>query len=119
MLNRNLIIALAGMTVLTAPAFCAEEHMELTVGQSKSITLSGNPTTGVMWNVAEAPEAVKVELELEKAKAPRGMVGCPRATVVTVTAEKTGQGVVKLVYARPWEKGKAPAETHLINVTVK
>lgn len=119
MLNRNLIIALAGMTVLTAPAFCAEENMELTVGQSKSITLPGNPTTGFMWSVAEAPEVVKVELELEKAKAPRGMVGCPRATVVTVTAEKTGQGVIKLVYARPWEKGKAPAETHLINVTVK
>ena len=119
MLKNNLLTAFAGMVVMTAPAIAAEENMELAIGQRESITLPGNPTTGYIWQVAESAECVEVEVKLETAENPRGMVGCPRATVVTVSAIKAGQGTVKLVYARPWEKGKAPAETHLINVTVK
>lgn len=119
MLNNNVFAAFLGVAVLAAPAFAGVEQMELSVGERKSITLPGNPTTGYMWSVAEAPTAVKVEVTLEESKSPCGMVGCPRASVVTVTAVKAGQGVVKLVYARPWEKDKAPLETLYINVNVK
>lgn len=119
MLKNNIVTAFVSLAVLAAPAFAEVEDMELTVGQSKSVTLPGNPTTGYMWSVAEAPAAVKVELNLADNTAPRGMVGCPRATVVTVTAVQAGQGTVKLVYARPWEKGKTPADSHTINITVK
>ncbi len=119
MLKNNIVMAFVGMAVLASPAFAEVENMELTVGQSKSITLPGNPTTGYMWSVAESPAVVKVEVDLANDTAPRGMVGCPRATVVTVTAVQAGQGTIQLVYSRPWEKGKAPADTHTINITVK
>lgn len=119
MWNNNVFTALPGVAVLVAPAYAVEEKMELTVGESTSITLPGNPTTGYMWAVAESPDAVKVEIALKEQDSPTGMVGCPRASVVTITAVQTGQGVVKLVYARPWEKDKAPAETRLIHVNVK
>ena len=120
MLNKNIMTALVGMAVLAAPAVAADFHrMELTVGQKVEIVLPGNPTTGYMWSVAETTPAVKVELELMENKSPRGMVGALCETVVTVTAVQAGQGEVKLVYARPWEKGKAPADTCHINVSVK
>lgn len=120
MFNKNIMTALVGMAVLAAPAVAADFHrMELTVGQKVEIVLPGNPTTGYVWSVAETTDAVKVEVNLVANTAPRGMVGTPRETVVTVTAVQAGQGEVKLVYARPWEKGKAPADTCHINVTVK
>lgn len=119
MMKNTFFSLLAGMCVLSAPAYAADENVKLTVGQSHTVTLPGNPTTGYLWSVAEAPDAVTVTLDMEEVKAPRGMVGCPLATVVTIKAVKAGQGEVKLVYARPWEKGKAPAETHTIQVTVK
>lgn len=119
MLNHNIVSMLAGLSVLVAPSVVADECLNLAVGQSKTLTLPGNPTTGFMWSVAEAPDAVQVKVELAADAAPRGMVGTPRATVVTITAVKSGQGAVKLVYARPWEKDKAPAETRIVNVTVQ
>lgn len=119
-LNNNFVTALLGMAVLVGPAAAAENHvMELSVGQSQSLKLSGNPTTGFVWRVVEVPEFVQVEIKLEEREFPRDMVGCPCASVVTVTAEKEGRGVVKLVYARPWEKDTPPANTCHLDVTVK
>lgn len=117
-MKMNLVSIFAGLSMMVAPAFAADENLALSVGESKTLTLPGNPTTGYMWSVAEATDVVRVELGLEQADTPRGMVGCPRATVVTLTAVKAGQGTVKLIYARPWEKDKAPAETRAVNVTV-
>lgn len=119
MLNNNILSLLTGLAVLVAPSVVADECLSLAVGQSKTLSLPGNPTTGFMWSVADAPDAVEVKVELAADAAPRGMVGTPRSTVVTITAVKPGQGVVKLVYARPWEKDTPPAETRTVNVTVQ
>ncbi len=119
---RNLAIALTGALV---PVVCAAEPVaqtvELTVGQSMTVTLRGNPTTGFLWSVAECADVVQVSLSFEP-KAPesgRPLCGSPRSTVVALTGLKAGQGVVKLVYARPWEKGEAPANTRVYTVIVK
>lgn len=119
---RNIVMALTGALV---PVVCAAEPVaqvvELTVGQSVTVTLPGNPTTGFVWSVAECSDVVQVELAFEQ-QAPQSvppLCGRPRATVATLTGQKAGQGVVKLVYARPWEKGKAPAATRILNATVK
>ena len=119
MMNMKTIAAFFAGCMMVAPAFAAEDNVELAVGQSKSINLTGNPTTGYMWSVAEAPDAVQVEVNIYAAGSEPRMVGCPRQIVVTVTGVKPGQGVIKLVYARPWEKDKAPLETLHINVNVK
>lgn len=119
---RNIVMALTGALV---PVVCAAEpvaqSVELAVGQSMTVTLPGNPTTGFVWSVAECADVVQVELAFEQ-KAPQSgppLCGSPRATVVTLTGQKAGQGSVKLIYARPWEKGTAPAATRILNVTVK
>lgn len=106
---------------MSCAADVVEARVDLTVGQTWSVTLPGNPTTGYMWSVAENSGLVQVELAPEKKESPcrRPMVGSPCGTVVSLTAPVAGQGSVKLIYARPWEKGKAPAETRIFIVTVK
>lgn len=120
-MKHHLITALLGATVLVAPVAAMQQTLELRVGESKSITLAGNPSTGFLWSLAAAADVVKVELALEQTPAPSGppLCGRPCGTVVTLTGKTAGQGQVTLVYARPWEKNTAPARTCTINVTVK
>ena len=119
---RNMAIALTGALVsVVCAAEPAATPVELTVGQSMTVTLPGNPTTGFMWSVAECPDVVQVNLALEKV-APRSgppLCGSPRATVATFAGLKAGQGTVTLIYARPWEKDTPPAQKRIFTVNVK
>ena len=110
-----MMIALCGALVPVAQA------IEVTVGQSMTLTLPENPSTGFMWSVAECPDVVQVGLAFEPRAPESGtpLCGSHSTTVVVLTGLKVGQGVVKLVYARPWEKDKAPADTRVYTVTVK
>ena len=110
-------VVMASPVEVTEPS--CEQKMELTVTETKSFLLPGNPTTGFIWQVAECADVVEVKVEIQPKQAPRGMVGCPRNTEVSVTGKQAGQGTVKLIYARPWEKGKAPLHTHTVKVNVK
>ena len=118
----NMMIALCGALV---PVICAAEPVaqaiKVTVGQSMTLTLPENPSTGFMWSVAECPDVVQVGLAFEPRAPESGtpLCGSHSTTVVVLTGLKVGQGVVKLVYARPWEKDKAPADMRVYTVTVK
>ncbi len=119
---RNIAIALgAAAASVVCAAEPTVETMELAVGQSKTITLPGNPTTGFVWSVAECSDVVKVELAFERNTRPSDppLCGRPQATVITLTGVKDGQGTVRLIYARPWEKDTAPVSTRTYTVTVK
>lgn len=120
-MKRNIALALFGTAVLAASAQAADENVALAVGESTTVYLDGNPTTGFLWSLSESPEAVKVEVALEEVELPsnrRMMVGCPRRTAVTITGVSQGSGEVKLVYARPWEKDNPPARVYTLSVTV-
>ena len=75
------------------PAEQVQNH-ELAVGATLSVNLPGNPSTGYVWQG-------------------------PVATTVKVTGKSAGKAVGKLIYSRPWEKGKAPHSTCVLNITVK
>ena len=119
---RNMAVALTGALVsVVCAAEPAATPVELTVGQSATVTLPGNPTTGFMWSVAKSADVVQVEVDLAPV-APRSgppLCGSPRASVVTFTGLKAGQGTVTLIYARPWEKDTPPAQKRIFTVTVK
>ena len=103
-----------------APEEEIQSH-ELTVGGTMNMRLHGNPTTGYVWQVVECSPEVEVELGLaadENADA-EPVCGRPVDTTVKVTGKSAGNAVVKLVYSRPWEKGKAPHSTCVLNITVK
>jgi predicted secreted protein len=44
--------------------------------------------------------------------------GFPTPTTLAMTGVKPGTQLVRVVYARPWEKGKAPAQEKRFAVTV-
>lgn len=95
--------------------------INLQVGQKTSLVLDGNPTTGYIWQTSPAlPADSPVEVQLSYlSKADADMCcGFPTPTTVTITGLKPGTQVVRLVYARPWEKKKAPAKTECFQVIV-
>ncbi len=102
------------------PAEQVQNH-ELAVGATLSVNLPGNPTTGYVWQVAECSPQVEVELGFASNEQTDGAPVCgrPVATTVKVTGKSAGKAVVKLIYSRPWEKGKAPHSTCVLNITVK
>lgn len=120
-LNSMLFAAMAAMPALATQAEVLPTPINLQVGQKTSLVLDGNPTTGYIWQTSPAlPADSPVEVQLSYlSKADADMCcGFPTPTTVTITALKPGTQVVRLVYARPWEKKKAPAKTESFKVIV-
>lgn len=89
------------------------------VGQPVIIRLPGTAGTGFSWQISSPlcdflPLAFSQQLETSK----DGRVGGPSEWVFTFTADAPGTCAVTFQYARPWERGVAPAETRSLTVTV-
>lgn len=116
-----LMAALVAVPVLAKEAAQAPTPVNLQVGQKVTVLLEGNPTTGFIWRQAGAlPANAPVTVDLRCAATENGGMCCgfPTPTSLTITAVKPGTQVVRVVYARPWEKGKAPAREQSFSVTV-
>lgn len=114
------IAALAAAPVLAAQADVAPTPVKLQVGQSMTVMLNSNASTGYMWKLANPlPAGAPVEVSLFGA-APDDALCCgfPVPVSLTINAVKPGRQQVRVVYARPWEKDKAPAKELIYNVTV-
>lgn len=91
-------------------------------GQKLVVRLAGNPTTGYRWEVGELKgEAIEQvgEAEYVPDEAPEGRVGVGGTFIFTFRAVEPGRSALRLVYRRPWEKGKDPARTFSATVEVK
>lgn len=74
--------------------------MRAAVGETVTIRLDSNPTTGYMWQVDSA-EGLIVRSEF---KAPKTeLCGAPGIHVFEITAAKPGTYDFKAVYKRSWE----------------
>lgn len=95
--------------------------LNMRVGQKLSLVLEGNPTTGYLWQLDPAlPVESPVQVELSIASnCEENCCGFPTPTTLTMTGAKPGTQLVRVVYARPWEKGKAPAQEKCFAVTVQ
>jgi inhibitor of cysteine peptidase len=74
-------------------------------GDTFTIKLEANPTTGYEWSAAISDESV---LALEKSEylpdeAVSGAVGAGGTQVLTFKASKAGSATIDLVYQRSWE----------------
>lgn len=113
-------MVLAAMPVLAAQAEVAPTPVNLQVGQSMTVMLHSNAGTGYMWKLSKpVPTGAPVEVSLFGA-APEDEMCCgfPVPVSLTISAVKPGKQRVRVIYARPWEKGKAPAKELIYNVTV-
>jgi len=76
------------------------QEVEVSVGDSFTVTLCSNPTTGFEWESATPP-------------------GTPGQEVWTFKALKKGTSTVSIDYSRPWEGGERGEWTFALTVTVK
>ena len=89
----------------------------MTIGETKKITLKGNPTTGYSWI---ALESIKVENVIQYDQNPdtEGMAGAGGMFNIDITAKEAGEGKLVLVYRRPW----APSDkdnTFTLNIQIQ
>ena len=95
----------------------------LAVGQTLSIRLPSNATTGYRWQVAETyadtltPGAPFGD-EITDPHAP-GVVGVGGNTVWMFEAARPGTATLTFAYGRSWEPNAPPAETATYTITVR
>ncbi len=90
------------------------------VGDTVEVRLHSTPGTGYSWQVIQVDKNV---LSQRKAPVfvppPQNFPGAQGHLVFDFLAATPGVSTLQLAYARPWEKGTAPARTFTIDVTVR
>ena len=89
----------------------------VTVGETITVELAGNPTTGYAWSVASM-DGEAVSLEGEQYAPPAGeRRGAGGTYRWTLRAKHAGQTTLHLVYAREWEDAE-PTREFTVTLTV-
>lgn len=93
--------------------------VRLTVDETLTIKLPGNPSTGYSWNGAADPEVVVLvrEPEFKSDATDENIVGAGGTLTMTYKAVKAGEGELKLQYSRVWESVQ-PEKTFTVKVVV-
>jgi inhibitor of cysteine peptidase len=94
----------------------------LAVGQELGLALEANATTGYRWElVAPVPEFVSIvdPGTYRTEPDPEARVGSGGVTTFVFKTLRPGNGVLTLVYRRPWESGVAPARTTRVELEVR
>lgn len=93
--------------------------LSLRVGESLSVALSGNASTGYSWSLKHSGAPVLVQSGTAAAEASAtGLVGAPEVTTWNFTAQQAGDAALQFEYRRPWEKDAAPAQAFAVTVSV-
>ncbi len=123
---RALILTLVVISVLLT-AGCApgggreytspSQPIETKAGESFTITLESNPTTGYKWEASFDQSLLKlVKSEYKQDASKPGMVGVGGKEYFTFQGLKSGDAPVKMTYKRPWEQ---TASDKVLTFTVK
>lgn len=97
-----------------------EQALELKRGQTTTISLPSNPTTGYSWQLCSKNTRntiVGVE-ELPYKADETGLIGAGGKQSWKITGKKQGNTHIRFEYKRPWEKGVAPAKIARYIITV-
>jgi inhibitor of cysteine peptidase len=84
-------------------------------GQSASVELQTNASTGYGWKV-DADRGISVTLVTTVATRP-GMVGAPSLATYRVVGTKRGKYRIVFRYMRPWEGKAVRTLTYLVRIT--
>ena len=113
---------------ITCDHFMEDKHftweVEVNTGDTVTVTLCSNPTTGFQWSEeAQISDAAVLKQEDHKFIGPESEPppppGTPGQEVWTFKALKQGSSKIYLEYSRPWEGGEKGEWTCTINVVVK
>ena len=97
------------------------KEVEVAVGDSFTVTLCSNPTTGFEWESAKIGDQTVLQLLDQKFVPPEetDVLGAPGKEVLTLKALKKGTSSVSMEYSRPWEGGEKAEWTFELTVVVK
>ncbi|MCW3150029.1 protease inhibitor I42 family protein [Stutzerimonas stutzeri] len=86
--------------------------MQLAQGQEFNLRLPSNPTTGFRWTLRAdaAPQLKLLGPEVYTVPEEAGLVGSAGVSTWRFRAVASGEALLGLDYARPWELGVAPAQ---------
>lgn len=96
--------------------------VEVAAGDSFTVTLCSNPTTGFIWSEsAQIGDQTVLQQTDHKFVASEGteVVGAAGKEVWTFQAVKKGETSVSMEYSRPWEGGEKGTWTFNLTVVVK
>lgn len=134
---RKFLKALGMIAVVSALCSCAlfggsPAHYELTEkdsgrtlnldkGDTFTIQLTSNPTTGFQWKFDAAPFDKQVmSIREDKFIQPdTQLCGAPGKRSLSFQAEGAGRTGLRLIYVRPWEKDRQPAKEFSLVVIVR
>jgi inhibitor of cysteine peptidase len=97
------------------------KQMAVTAGNTFTVTLCSNATTGYQWSEsAQISDTTVVQQTDHKFVSPEntGMVGAPGNEVWTFKAVKKGTSTITMEYSRPWEGGEKGVWTFNLTITV-
>ena len=100
------------------------DQIEVPVGNTLTVILGSNPTTGFRWDeeaqISDIGVLEQVQHEfIGPESEPPPPPGTPGQEVWTFKALKEGAAIVSLEYSRPWEGGEKGEWTYNLAVTVK
>jgi len=96
-------------------------EIRLRTGETLTVRLESNPTTGFRWQVMEIDDSVlgqEGEPEFKAAPGSGGLVGSGGEETIRFKALGTGKTTLTLGYLRPWEE-VPPSQTFRIQVVVE
>jgi inhibitor of cysteine peptidase len=99
---------------------CQEESsttLQVTLEQEFAISLPGNPSTGFSWAIEAMPEWLCQVGEAQYTPA-NSALGAGGIYHWRFKALGAGQGLLSLVYQRPWEEDIAPAKCAQYHIQV-
>jgi len=86
------------------------------VGGRLYLSLSGNSSTGTVWEVIELDEAIFAHTGTTEQRHCQ-MPGCPETKTWEFTARSSGTTTLRMIYHRPWEE-EEPSRTFELTVVV-
>lgn len=126
-LFKFVVLGLMLAVVLTA---CGEKTVKVTEdqngqtitvkqGDTVSVAIAGNPTTGYMWEVAEVDQSILASAGEPDYKTDSNLIGAGGLYTFKFTAESTGTTTLKLKYYRSFEPDVEPIQTFEITIIVE
>ncbi len=99
------------------------DQVELAVGDTLTLSLCSNATTGFQWGPAAIADESVLQETNRRFQSPEEVgtepvVGAPGEEIWTFEALRAGQTTVDLEYSQPWEGGEKGAWTYVLTVMV-
>lgn len=120
-MTKTILISFLLIPLFTQANNKPEEAIVLTRGQSITISLPSNSTTGYSWQLCSKNTRntiVGVE-ELSYKPDESDLIGSGGTQTWKISGKKRGSAHIKFEYRRPWEKGQPPAKIKRYLFTVQ